>query len=349
MKRIGWCALAATLFVAVLSSTASGAENIDKSHVEASFSFPSGVGIDSSGNVFVADSHDNAIYKITPTGVVTTLAGTVETWGNLDGLGAAARFHEPVGIATDRAGNVYVADSLNSTVREITPAGVVTTLSDDLGTLPGGVAIDSVGNVYVAGIPDNTIRKITPTGVVTILAGTAGVSGHADGTGKAASFNLPASVAIDSMGNLVVADSGNNTIRKITPAGVVTTLAGTAGKKGAANGKGAAARFNYPRAVAIDSVSNVYVADSGNNTIRKITPAGVVTTLAGTAGMAGDADGTGLAARFYQPNGVAIDSTGNIYVADTCNHAIRKITPDGVVTTWVEYKGGLSCEEAGAD
>jgi sugar lactone lactonase YvrE len=151
------------------------------------------------------------------------------------------------------------------------------------------------------------------------------------------------------MGNLLVADSGNNTIRKISPAGLVTTLAGTAGKKGAANGKGAAARFNYPMAVAVDSVGNVYVADSGNNTIRKVTPASVVTTLAGTAGTEGNADGAGAAAQFYQPNGVAIDGAGNVYVADTCNHAIRKITPAGVVTTWVEYKGGISCEEAGAD
>lgn len=349
MKRIGWRTLTAALLVILLTSTLSKAGTLDVIQADDSFDFPSGICIDSTGNVYVADSHNNAIYKITPGAVVTTLAGTAGTWGDRDGTGSVARFYEPGGITTDGAGNVYVADSRNDTVRKITPAGVVTTLGGDLGTWPAGVATDSVGNVYVAGIADNTIRKITPTGVVTTLAGTAGVSGHADGTGKAASFNLPASVAIDSMGNLFVAESGNNTIRKITPAGVVTTLAGTAGKKGTANGTGAAARFNHPMAVAIDSARNVYVADSGNNTIRKITSAGAVTTLAGTAGMEGDSDGTGAAARFFQPNGVTTDSAGNIYVADTCNHSIRKITPAGVVTTLVRYDGGMSCEEAGAD
>ncbi len=340
--------MTAALFVALLSFTVSKAGNIDESQEEASFSFPFGVGADGAGNVYVADSHNNTIYKITPTAVVTTLAGTAGTWGDADGTGSAARFNEPFGIATDRAGNVYVADSRNSAVRKITPTGMVTTLGGDLGTFTSGVAIDSDDNAYVAVIGDDTIRKITPAGVVTTLAGTAGVSGHADGR-TAASFHYPAGVAIDSMGNLFVADFGNNTIRKITPAGVVTTLAGTAGKKGAADGTGAAARFNLPMAVAIDSARNVYVADSGNNTIRKITPAGVVTTLAGSAGIEGDADGTGTAARFYQPNGIATDSAGNVYVADTCNHAIRKISPAGVVTTWVGSTEGLSCEEAGAD
>lgn len=331
-------------------SAVSKAETLDVIQAgDSCFDFPSGIAIDTTSNVYVADSHNNAIYKVSPSAVVTIFAGTAGTWGDEDGTGAAARFYEPGAITTDGAGNVFVADSRNDAVRKITPAGVVTTLGGDLGAWPAGVTMDSAGNVYVAGIADNTIRKITPTGVVTTLAGTAGVSGHADGTGKAASFNLPASVTIDSMGNLFVAESGNNTIRKITSASVVTTLAGTAGKRGAANGTGAAARFNHPMGVAIDSARNIYVADSGNNTIRKITPTGAVTTLAGAAGLEGDSDGTGADARFFQPNGVATDSAGNIYVADTCNHSIRKITPAGVVTTLVRCDGGMSCEETGAD
>ncbi len=349
MKRIGGRTLTAALLIILLTSSVSKAGTLDVIQADDSFDFPSGIGVDRTGNVYVADSHNNAIYKVSPSAIVTIFAGTAGTWGNVDGTGSAARFDEPHAITTDGAGNVYVADSRNNAVRKITPAGVVTTLGGDLGTWPAGVAIDGVGNVYVAGIADNIIRKITPTGVATTLAGTAGVSGHADGTGKAASFNLPASVAIDSMGNLFVAESGNNTIRKITPTGAVTTLAGTAGKKGAANGTGAAARFNHPMGVTTDSAGNIYVADSGNNTIRKITPAGLVTTLAGTAEKEGDSDGTGASARFFQPNGVATDSAGNVYVADTCNHAIRKITPEGVVTTWMKNKGDLSCEEAGAD
>ena len=180
---------------------------------------------------------------------------------------------------------------------------------------------------------NDTIRKITPAGVVTTFAGTAGQSGSADGTGAAARFTNPEGTAVDGAGNVYVADTFNDTIRKITPAGVVTTLAGTAGQGGSADGTGAAARFAFPTGVAVDGAGNVYVADTDNDTIRKITPAGVVTTLAGTAGQSGSADGTGAAARFNSPFGLAVDGAGNIYVADEDNDAIREITPAGVVST----------------
>src|SRR5439155_1385320 len=207
----------------------------------------------------------------------------------------------------------------------ITSAGVVTTLAGTAGTpgstdatgtaarfrFPRDVATDGTGNVYVAELSNNTVRKITPAAVVTTLAGTAGSVGSADGTGAAASFNFPSGVATDSAGNVYVADTSNNTIRKITPAGVVTTLAGTAGTTGSTDATGAAASFNFPQGVATDSAGNVYVADTLNNTIRKITPAGVVSTLAGTAGT-GSADGTGAAASFNSPVGVATDNAGNV-------------------------------------
>jgi len=171
--------------------------------------------------------------------------------------------------------------------------------------------------------------------VVTTIAGTAGWSGRADGTGSAARFNQPSGVAVDGAGNVLVADSGNNTIRKITPAGVVTTLAGTAGSLGSVDGTGAAARFASPSGVAVDGAGNVFVADNLYSTIRKITPTGVVTTLAGTAGSYGSADGTGAAARFYSPTGVSVDKAGNVFVADTGNNAIRKISTSAAVTTVV--------------
>ena len=169
---------------------------------------------------------------------------------------------------------------------------------------------------------NNTIREVTPVGanwVVTTLAGLAGSPGSADGTGSAAQFYSPLGVAVDSAGNLYVADDANDTIRKVTPAGVVTTLAGLAGSPGSADGTDSAARFDQPSGVAVDSTGNVYVADWDNHTIRKVTPAErrVVTTLAGLAGNPGSADGTGSAARFNYPNGVAVDSAGNVYVADT--------------------------------
>jgi sugar lactone lactonase YvrE len=323
-----------------------GAGSVDGTGAAASFNHPEGIAIDGAGNVYVADAQNGTIRKITPAGVVTTLAGSASVEGSIDGTGAAARFSYPAGVATDSAGNVYVADTGNHTIRKITPAGMVTTLAGTVGVRgstdgtgaaasfdgPLGVATDSAGNVYVADSYNNTIRKITPAGVVTTLAGTAGVRGSADGTGAAASFAYPTGVATDSAGNVYVADVGNSTIRKITPARVVTTLAGTAGLTGSTDGTGAAARFGSPIGVAIDSAGNVYVADH-NSTIRKITPAGVVTTLAGTAGAQGSTDGTGAAARFRIPGGVAVDSAGNVHVADTANNTIRKITRAGAVTT----------------
>jgi sugar lactone lactonase YvrE len=240
---------------------------------------------------------------------------------------------------------VFVADTGNNEIREITPAGVVTTLAgstsagsgDGTGSAagfnsPSGVAVDASGNVFVADSGNNKIRKITPAGIVTTLAGS-GAYGSADGVGRSASFYGPVGVAVDASGNVYVADQTNNEIRKITPAGVVTTLAGSIAA-GSADGTSSAASFNNPSGVAVDASSNVYVADTGNNEIREITPAGVVTTLAGS-GAYGSADGTGSSASFNDPFGVAVDASGNVYVADIYNFEIRKITPAGVVSTVV--------------
>ena len=343
--------------VTTLAGTAGMSGSADGPGSAASFSNPYGLAVDASGNVYVADTgnetiSNNTIRKITSAGVVTTLAGTAGISGSADGIGSAARFNFPAGVAVDASGNVYVADLFNNTVRKITSVAVVTTLAgtgkggpgsvDGAGSAarfnqPTGVAVDASGNVYVADQANNTIRKITPAGVVTTLAGTVGVIGSADGTGSAALFKYPDGVAIDASGNVYVADSYNYTVRKITSAGVVTTLAGAAGLYGSADGTGSAARFNFPAGVAVDASGNVYVADS--NTIRKITSAGVVTTLAGTAGLYGSADGTGSAARFNASAGVAVDASGNVYVADKFNYTIRKMTPVGVVTTVVGTAG----------
>jgi len=200
-------------------------------------------------------------------------------------------------------------------------------------TSPAEVALDGANNLYVADTGNHTIRKITPAGVVSTFAGSPGVPGSADGTGSAARFNSPIGVSLDGAGNLYVGDADNDTIRKITPAGIVTTFAGKAGEIGSADGTGSNARFSGPRGVAVSAAGDVYVADTFNDTIRKITPAGVVSTLAGLAGATGSTDGTGSAARFNRPRGVAVDLASNVFVADTANDTIRRISPAGVVTT----------------
>ncbi len=340
--------------VTTLAGTAGQAGGLDAQGSAARFSNPFGLAVNSNGDVLVADTYNNAIRKVTSSGAVTTLAGLTRT-GSADGAGSVARFNNPLGAATDASGNVYVVDYGNDTIRKITSAGVVSTLAGTAGvagsadgtgaaasfTGPGGLATDSAGNIYVAETENNLIRKITPTGVVTTLAGAPGTSndGSDDGTGAAASFKGPGAPVVDSAGNVYVTDGGNNTIRKITPAGEVTTFAGTAGSQGSADGTGASASFNAPSGLAIDGSGNLYVTDSGNHTIRKITPEGVVTTLAGTAGLSGTNDGTGVEARFNSPQGVVSDSAGNLYVADTENQTIRKITPSGVVTTIVGVAG----------
>ena len=190
------------------------------------------------------------------------------------------------------------------------------------------MAVDGDGNLYVADTNNSTIRKVTPAGVVTTLAGlNEEEPGSVDGTGTAARFREPSGVAVDGDGNLYVSDTYNHTIRKVTPAGVVTTLAGSAGSSGSDDGTGTAAGFNYLRGLAFDGDGNLYVADAGNNPIRKVTPAGEVTTLAGTAGSSGSINGIGPAARFKYPTGVAVDGDGNLYVIDESK--IRKVTPAG--------------------
>jgi hypothetical protein len=240
------------------------------------------VAVDGAGNVYVADTLNDTIRKVTPAGVVTTLAGKAGVSGTNNGTGNIARFNTPFGVAVDSATNVYVADTYNLMIRKITPAGVVTTLVQPAALLfsPSGVAVDSATNVYVADYGNHIIRKVTPAGAVTTLAGWAGSSGTNDGTGTAARFYYPSSVAVDGATNVYVADNYNYTIRKITPAGVVTTLAGQPTRFGTNDGTGSTAGFNLPSGVAVDDSGNVYVADTYNYTIRKGYPALMILNFA---------------------------------------------------------------------
>lgn len=387
--------------VSTLAGTVGVYGGVDGTGTAAQFDYPTGIVVRQNGDLYVASGYNGCVRIVTQAGVVTTFAGTINQWGNVDATGIAARFSDCYAIAVDSTGNFYVSDDDNQNIRKITAAGVVTTLAgqaphkgktDGAGSdalfnstqgvsigpngelyiadaynnmirkaTPGGdvtafagtgafgsangtaatatfkyvydTAADAAGNVYVADALNNVIRKIAVNGDVTTHAGTVGAYGNMDGMGSAAKFRNPSGIVATADGTLYVADPADCTVRKITPAGEVTTLAGTPGVSGYLDSTGTAARFSAVQDVAVDVAGNVYVADMYNQVIRKITSGGVVSTLAGKYGISGSADGTGDEARFFYPYGVAVDPFGNILVCDSGNNTIRKVTPEGVVTT----------------
>lgn len=337
-----------SLIQALVGNT-NGAGNADGTGKESAFNLPFGMVVDSQGTVFVTDTGNHTIRKITSDGAVTTFAGTAGINGTTDGPGATALFRNAEGITVDASDNVIVADTYNHTIRRITPAGVVTTIAGTAGTsgssdgtgtsaefsYPQALVVDSVGNIFVADSNNHTIRKIDTNDVVTTFAGAPGFTGTTDATGTSARFSGPAGIVIDAADNLYVSDTNNHTIRKITPAGEVTTVAGQAGSNGSTDATGTSASFYRPQQITIDGTGNLYVTDSNNRTIRRIDTSFAVTTLAGSAGSTGSADGNGAAARFNFPFGVAVDrSSGVVYVSDTYNYGIRKIATNGDVTTF---------------
>jgi len=304
----------------------------------AQFDGPIGIVVASNGDAYITEYLGNRIRKIAADGTISTVAGSGSS-GSTNGTGTAASFNAPRGITIDTAGNLYVSDTGNNLIRKITSAGVVTTFagsgyggptSDGTGTSasfsnPRGIAIDSNGtNLYVADTAGYTIRKIViATGVVTTIAGSS-TSGYNDANGTSARFTNPYGIAVGTDGTVYVTEQSNQLIRKISPSGVVGTVAGTYSSAGSTNGTGTAASFNQPSGVAIGTDNTLYIADSGNNLIRKITSAGVVTTLAGS-GTAGSANGNGTAAQFNTPYGIAIGPDGALYVSDTSGNKIRKL------------------------
>jgi kumamolisin len=301
----------------------------------AQFNYPSGIAIDGSGNLYIADYTNNEIREIAPDSTVSTPYGSLSGQaGATNAAGNSALFNTPNAIASDGSGNLYVADTGNNLIRKIS-GGVVSTFpgTNDQFNTPEGITVDGSGNVYVADTGNDTIRKITPGGTVSVLAGQTGEAGYQDGVATTtALFNGPSSVAVDNFGNVYVADMGNSVVRKIS-AGMVTTIAGQAGETGYLDGLSGKSLFNAPFGVAVDSVGNLYIADAlapavdsadaGNNVLRELSPTGVVSTIAGQVGTTGTDDGTGSAAQFFSLQAVEVSSTGQFYLADTYNQTIR--------------------------
>ncbi|GEM_PF-645252 len=281
---------------------------------------------------------------------VTTIAGSYQSTFT-DGTGTEASFSNPYGIDVDNGGNVYIADYNYNRIRKISPSGEVTTLAgsglptyqDGLQALaafnkPSDLVVDASGTVFVSDQDNYAIRKVTASGQVSTLAGGNG-SGTVDGAGTIARFGEIKSLDIDDEGNLYVADRGNRSIRKISPEGLVSTFAGS-GALGSADGTGTNASFGNLEGIVLDNDDNLYVTDGYARNVRKITSAGVVTTLAGS-GSRVTVDGTGTEASFFNLNGIDVDDEGNVYVAEYSRGTIRKITPEGVVTSVVGGDSGV--------
>jgi hypothetical protein len=316
-------------------STLAGSPNlygyVDGVGAAARFYSPAFMSTNGAGLLLVADSGANTIRQVTATGVVTTFAGQATQAGNVNGAGSVARFNNPESLLSDAAGNFYVGDA--NGIRKVTASGQTTTAYSPSGAI--GLALNAKGNLYFTAYPNCAVQTIASDGSITVFAGSQ-FPGYADGTGAAASFSGPFGIAMDAAGNLFVADTGNAAIRKITPSGVVTTFAGFPGNPPGTDGLGQAAGFTRPFAIAIDSNGTIFVTDG--NAIRKVTSSGAVTTLAGSQTI-GSADGAGSAAQFNNPAAIAIGPAGAIFVSDSGNNTIRRISATGIVTTFVGIAG----------
>jgi trimeric autotransporter adhesin len=304
------------------------------SAASAQLNAPQGVAVDPSGDLFIADTNNNSIREVTPNGTITTVAGSGASGSGAAGNGTN-QFNGPLGMAADSNGNVYIADSQNARVVKLSSAGGLSTVagngtpgyggdggaatSAQLNT-PSGVAVDSAGNLYIADFSNNRIRKVTPTGTISTVAGNGNTGYTGDGgTATNAQIAVARGVAVDGSGNLYIADTGNNAVRRVTPAGIINTIA----------------IVNNPVGIATDSLGNVYATD-GSSQVYEIYPFStpIVVTLAGngSSGYTGDG-GLGTSGQLFGPTGIALDSHGNIYVADTSNNAVRKLQFAGSVAT----------------
>jgi trimeric autotransporter adhesin len=324
--------------------------------VSAQLNAPQGIALEGAGNLYIADTNNNRIRKVTPAGIISTVAGNGSAAYTGDGGAATeASLNNPMGIAVDSSGNLYIADRGNNRIRKVTSDGIIQTVagnasygwSGDGGLAtesslydPRGVALDAAGNFYIADFYNSRIRKVTAAGIISTVAGN-GLTGYTGDGGQAISAQIgnPWSVALDAAGNLYLSDNTNSQVRAIASDGVISTVTGT-GTGGFSGDAGPAtvAKLGKPRGIAIDSSRNLFIADTNNNRVRRVTVDGVINTVGGngTLGFGGDGGQATAAATSY-PRGMAFDSAGNLYIAEQANNRIRKVTPDGMVSTVAGY------------
>jgi len=347
--RVGLCGLAACLGVVgggssvyatsflirtIAGTGAPGYAGDGGPAAAARLSFPVGVAVDATLNVFIADFGNNTVREINGAGAIRTIAGTgVAGYSGDGGPASSAHLKQPADVTVDSAGNVLIADFGNQRIRKVTPAGLITTfVGPPQLTSPSGLAFDRNGNLFISDFNTNTVLKVTSAGITTRVAGN-GTQGYTGDSGSATSaqLNQPAQVAVDSSGNLLIADLGNNRVRKVSTSGIITTLAGSgvAGFSGD-GGSATAARLNVPTGVAVDSLGNLFVSDFGNQRIRKVNPSGLIATVAGTGvqGFSGDG-GPATSAELNQPARVGLAANGDFYIADAGNARIRVVAALG--------------------
>lgn len=320
--------------------------------IDAQLRTPYGLAVDAAGNVYISDYGNHRIRKVDTAGIITTVAGNGDVGFSGDENAAInARLWHPCGINFDKAGNLYIADSGNHRIRKVTPEGVITTVvgyvaggfsGDEDSALaaqvlyPTDVVFDSKGSMYIADSGNNRIRRVTPEGIMKTFAGTGSYTFGGDGgAATSAQFRTPIGIAVDASDNVYVSDYTNHRIRRIASGGTITTIAGSAeaGFSGD-NGQGTSAKLYFPRGIAVDASGNITFADLYNQRIRRITSAGNISTIAGNGlfGFGGDG-GSAFSAQLNQPSAAVKDASGNLWIADTGNHRLRKISPDGVVST----------------